>query len=66
VLGNIDTTAAERAARDGRAGDNDAYRVLQLLRSKIRLNFVGPSQVRNTSTVLVSDLGFQNHEYQIL
>jgi hypothetical protein len=29
-----------------RRGENDAYCVLQLLRSKIRLNFVGPSQVR--------------------
>ena len=38
-------------------------RVLQLLRSKIRLIFVGPSQVTNTSTVLVSDIGLQNHEY---
>ena len=47
MLGNIETTAAERAARDGGwAGDDDAYRVLQLLRSKIRLNFVGPSQVQ--------------------
>jgi hypothetical protein len=34
VLGNIETTAAERAAM---AGDDDAYRLLQLLRSKIRV-----------------------------
>ena len=39
--------------RHATGGDDDAYRVLQLLRSKIRLNFV-------------SDLGFQNDEYQIL
>jgi hypothetical protein len=39
--------------RHATGGDDDAYRVLQLMRSKIRLNFV-------------SDLGFQNHEYQIL
>ena len=28
------------------AGGDDAYCVLQLMHSKIRLNFVGPSQVR--------------------
>ena len=59
MLGNIDTTAAERAARDGRAGDNDAYRVLQLLRSKIRLNFVGPSQVRIRVQYLYPILDFR-------
>ena len=30
----------------GRRGGDDAYCVLQLMHSKIRLNFVGPSQVR--------------------
>jgi hypothetical protein len=35
--------------------------------SKIRLNFVGSSQVRIRvlTVLLVSDLGFQNHEYYI-
>ena len=79
--------------RHATGGDDDACRVLQLLRIKIRLNFVGvtsQSLIFRDHTLckiprhatggdddayrvlqllrlnFVSDLGFQNHEYQIL
>ena len=61
------TRSAEhiRAARDG--ATTMIYCVLQLCESsKIRLNFVGPCSRTSTSTVLVSGIGFQNHEYQVL